>query len=86
MTNLLHGSKLKQGCLISPSLFAVYINDLVQRIKDLQCGIKIDNIFLSTLLYADDIALIAPNELKLQRMLDVVTSWCSEWKLHINAS
>jgi hypothetical protein len=35
---------------------------------------------------ADDIALIAPDELKLQQMLDVVTSWCSEWKLHINAS
>jgi len=67
-------------------LFAVYINDLAQRINDLQCGIKIDDIFLSILLYADDIALIAPDELKLQQMLDVVTSWCSEWKLHINAS
>jgi hypothetical protein len=44
------------------------------------------DIFLSILLYADDIALIAPDELKLQQMLDVVTSWCSEWKLHINAS
>ena len=77
---------VKQGCLISPSLFAVYINDLAQRINDLQCGIKIDDIFLSILLYADDIALIAPDELKLQQMLDVVTSWCSEWKLHINAS
>ena len=57
-----------------PSLFAVYINDLAQRINDLQGGIKIDDIFLSILLYADDIALIAPDELKLQQMLDVVTS------------
>jgi hypothetical protein len=77
---------VKQGCLIHPSLFAVYKNDLAQRINDLQCGIKIDDIFLSILLCADDIALIAPDELKLQQMLDVVTSWCSEWKLHINAS
>lgn len=30
--------------------------------------------------------IVAPDELKLQQMLDVVTSWCSEWKLHINAS
>ena len=67
-------------------MFAVYINDLAQQINYLQCGIKIDDIFLSILLYADDIALIAPDELKLQQMLDVVTSWCSEWKLHINAS
>jgi hypothetical protein len=75
---------VKQGCLILSSLFAVYINDLAQRINDLQCGFKIDDIFLSILLYADDIGLIAPDELKLQQMLDVVTSWCSEWKLHIN--
>ena len=77
---------VKQGCLFPTSLFAVYINKLAQRINDLQCGIKIDDIFVSILLYADDIALIAPDELKLQQMLDVVTSWCSEWKLHINAS
>ena len=57
---------------------------MAQRINDLQCGIKIDDIFLSILLYADDIALIAPDESKLQQMLDVVTSWCSEWKLHSN--
>jgi hypothetical protein len=31
----------KQGCFIYSSLFAVYINDLAQRINDLQCGIKI---------------------------------------------
>jgi hypothetical protein len=41
---------------------------LAQRINYLQCGIKIDDIFLSILLYADDIALIAPDELKLQQM------------------
>ena len=39
---------VKQGCLIFPSLFAVYINDLAQRINYLQCGIKIDDIFYYT--------------------------------------
>ena len=90
MTNLLHGSKLMQGfnrgCLFSTSLLTVYINNLAQRINDRQCGIKIDDLFVSILLYADDIELIAPDELKLQQMLDVVTSWCSEWELYINAS
>jgi len=75
---------VKQGCLLYPSLFAIYVNDLAERINNLNCGIQIDDSFLNILLYADDIALIAPNEESLQRMLNVVTEWCEEWKLDIN--
>jgi hypothetical protein len=51
------------------------------------------NIFLGTvskalrmtiLLYADDIAVIAPDESKLQLMLNEVAAWCQDWKLQIN--
>ena len=76
--------RFKQGCLLSPSLFAIYVNDLAERINNLICGIQIDNSFLSILLYADDIALIAHNKESLQRMLNVVTEWCEEWNLDIN--
>ncbi|CAC5384974.1 unnamed protein product [Mytilus coruscus] len=62
-------------------MFAIYINDLAERINNLQCGIRIGDDILSILLYADDIALIAPDEASLQRMLDVVSDWCSQWKL-----
>ena len=75
---------MKQGCILSPTLFSVYINDLTERINSLNCGVNIDDFKLSILLYADDIALIAPDENSLQSMLNVVTDWCSEWKLCIN--
>ena len=73
---------VKQGCILSPTLFSVYINDLTERINSLNCGINIDDNRLSILLYADEIALIAPDENSLQRMLD----WCFTWKLSINSS
>ena len=75
---------VKQGCLLSPTLFAAYINDLAERINNLNCGVHIDDTMLSILLYADDIALIAPDEESLQKMLDTVSEWCREWKIDIN--
>lgn len=53
---------VKQGSVLSPTLFSLYINDLVQEIYDLQCGIDIDGTILSLRLYADDITLISADE------------------------
>jgi hypothetical protein len=75
---------LKQGCLISPLLFNLYINDLVAEINSLNCGIPVDDEFISLLLYADDIALLAPCEDYLQRMLDRLHEWCLQWRLVVN--
>ena len=76
---------LKQGCLISPLLFNLYINDLVDEIKSLKCGVDIDEEDnIDILLYADDIALIAKSESDLQKMLDKLSVWCNKWKLKVN--
>ena len=61
-------SSVKQGCVLSPTMF-------------IHCGITIDDIMVSILLYADDIILFAPDSDRLQRMLNVVTEWCDRWKL-----
>ena len=50
----------------------------------MNCGIKVDDELVSIFLYADDIALVAPDENSLQRMLDCLYNWCSEWKLLVN--
>ena len=77
-----HG--VKQGCKISPTLFSVYINDLAQEIKRLNCGVNLDDIVISVFLYADDIVLIAPTAENLQLMLDTLNSWCRKWRLTVN--
>ena len=62
---------VEQGCKMSPTLFSVYINDLVDEINTLNDGIDInDDVNIDLLLYAHDIhfvALIAPDEDSLQR-------------------
>ena len=77
-------SGVKQGDIISPLLFSLYLNDLATGIKSLNCGIDIGTINLAILLYADDIALIAPDEHSLQEMISYVNDWCKKWRMAIN--
>lgn len=77
-------SGVKQGCKLSPTLLAIYINDLVNDINSLSAGVTMDEKVISSLLYADDIALIAPDEISLQKMLDEVGEWCKRWRLIVN--
>ena len=76
---------VKQGCKLSPTLFSLYINDLASDIKQMNLGVDIDELQLSILLYADDIALIAPDADSLQLMLDKLQDWCSRWRLTVNS-
>ena len=75
---------MKQGDALSPTLFAVYINDLANQIKPLNCGVNCGNEQISILLYADDIVLLAETELDLQKMLTCANNWCKKWRLSIN--
>ena len=76
---------VRQGDVISPTLFNIFINDLVLEVKSLGYGIQIsDTCKLSCLLYADDLALISENEKDLQAMLDVLSSWCNRWRVNVN--
>ena len=53
-------------------------------IKDLNVGVPVADIDISLFLYADDIVLLAPNEEKLQSMLNVY-KWCRTWGMKINS-
>ncbi len=77
-------SGVKQGDCMSTTLFALYINDLANDIKSLNKGVKIKDVNLSILLYADDIVLIAENEQDLQSMLNITHQWCKKWRLSVN--
>ena len=75
---------VKQGDNLSSTLFNLFINNLVSKIKELHCGIKIGIEQVSILLYADDIVLLSDSEKGLQSMLTYLNKWCMQWCLDIN--
>ena len=77
-------SGVKQGDNLSPTLFAMYLNDLAVEVKSFNCGIDIDGRQVTILLYADDIVLLAPNESSLQKQLDAIYNWCRKWLMKVN--
>ena len=74
----------KQGCLLSPILFSILIDDLAKEIKKLNIGVEIGDTLLSILLYADDIAILASTPEELQLMLDTTHMWLKNWRLTLN--
>jgi hypothetical protein len=75
---------VKQGDNLYPTLFAVFINDLVKEVNDQDMGINIVDKKLLILVYADDIAMVANNEEDLQHLLNKLHCWWKKWRVLIN--
>ena len=76
---------VRQGDPISSTLFSIFINDLVYKIKTLNYGIKLEDQNVSILLYADELVLIATNEYELQEMIETLYLWTKKWRISINS-
>ncbi len=48
---------LKQGCVMSPILFAIYIAELGRRLQDSSLGVKLDDTSIPGMFFADDMML-----------------------------
>ena len=49
----------------------MYVDDLLNQLCTSGCGAKVDNVYAGCLTYADDIVLVSPTVISLQRMIDI---------------
>ena len=62
----------------------MYIDDLVEQLKVTERGTVCGECVVSSLLYADDIVLLAPDEESLQVLIKTVEKWCKRWRMSLN--
>ena len=72
---------VRQGAVLSPILFSLYVNDLIEILRASGIGCFIGPKYFGIVAYADDILLIAPRRDALQRMVDMCESYMINHKI-----
>ena len=79
----------KQGCLCSPLLFSLFINELGLASELLQNGkhciqLSPDQVQLLLLLFADEVALLSDTLVGLQNQIDVLMKFADSYNMKVN--
>ena len=65
--NLVNGPR--QGSILSPTLFAVYLDDMLLELRILGVGCKVARVFMGAMGFCDDLLILAPTKDAMQIML-----------------
>ena len=77
---------VRQGSILSPHFFNVYVDDLSSQLNKLKVGCVLGDSIINHLLYADDIALISPSSAGLKKLLTVCEKFGKENNMLFSAS
>ena len=77
---------VRQGAVLSPLLYSIFVNDLLVHLESSGLGIHIGNIYCGAPMYADDLTLICNSASDLQAMLLIVSEYATTWRYSFNAS
>ena len=77
---------LKQGCVMSPTIFNVLMNELTNNLNESGIGSQFAETIINSLLFAYDIVLIADSMEALENLLSVTSSFADSWNLKLNAN
>ena len=75
---------LRQGCILSPVLCSLYINSLVDKVREEGIRVECRSQRIPALLYADGLVILADDEKMLRRALYEMGEWCVEWSVKVN--
>ncbi len=75
---------VKQGSVLSPTLFLPIMNPLLQQLEAAGLGLTINNFYSGGFAHADDIRTLSTSEETLEAQVNVVKHFCEENHLRLN--
>ena len=72
---------VKQGGCLSPMLFTLYLDGLIQKLKHCGIGCHIGRTYCGVFGYADDLAIVSPTLFGLRQMIEISEEYHQKSKL-----
>lgn len=76
---------VRQGGILSPVLFNLYMDDLSRKLKDCKTGCMVGDKLVNHLLYADDLVVLSPYSAGLQQLLRACSEYGMEYDIKYNS-
>jgi len=78
-------SAVRQGGVLSPALFNMYIRSLIDSLVKSDLGCHVHGVYIGCLVYADDVILLSASVLQLQKMLGLCCNQAADIDIAFNA-
>ena len=77
---------MKQGGCLSPSLFSIYLNNLILNLRNSNIGCKFGSEYIGVFGYADDLSLLCPSFTGIKEMLNICEKYDRKYDILFNAT
>lgn len=74
----------RQGSVLSPYLFNIFIDELLEKLSISNLGVHIGNKLYNSFAYADDITVTSSSPVGLQKLIDVCAEYSKRWRFNFN--
>jgi hypothetical protein len=86
LTSFTVSNGVKQGGVLSPILFNIYMDCLLCKLSKAGVGCHVGNVFTGAMAYADDLILLAPTRYAMTALIRVCEDFSKKYDINFNPS